>query len=125
MPWKWHCYSGIKVSGHGEHCLLELTATAAAPLFEHINAGNSLRGTLIEATRPSGRENGRIWIRICPPLPDPPALPLEPEIPKLLATLWGLSHHAIAQANAHENIDALAIAAQIDERRKHAAELET
>jgi hypothetical protein len=98
-PWRWKGYLSAIDCDTRRHVLLEVTALAAEPLVQYQDAKGTLRGALIEATRPGTRKNQRVWIRIKPAPEDAPALPPEPNLAKALAQIWSLPTTELSRAD--------------------------
>lgn len=92
FSFRWHCYLSIILTPGWEHVLLELTAAASDPLRNYVAIHSEIRGCDITATRPSGRQNGRVQLQARPAnlagirLPDPPNLQ------RILCHVWGVKY---------------------------------
>lgn len=68
--------------------IFEMTARAARSFEVYASKHGSLRGARLRASRPTGKDNGRIAIEVRPPLRDGPELPKPPDLPAVLTHLW-------------------------------------
>jgi hypothetical protein len=68
--------------------IIELTAGPADQLYDHLENKGSIRGLIIQLTRPSGRANGLIEITIRKPDIDPEELPKPPNVIQALKKIW-------------------------------------
>lgn len=90
ISWRWHGYVSAYLLKAKLHFLFEMTARCAEVLIQYRRANGTLRGCYFEATRPSGTQNGRVYLQTKPldlegvPVPDPP------DLPKLLSMIWNL-----------------------------------
>lgn len=88
--WRWHAYLTCLALDTNEHVILELTATAADPLFLYRETYKTLRGCMIQASRPSSTRNGRIELRTKPANQAQITLPREIDVPAALCHIWSI-----------------------------------
>jgi len=124
VPYRWHAYLTIFNPRTATHALLELTAQASQPAFDFFERHGTLRGAILETTRPSAKPNGRIIVRLRQATPDDPKPPKEPNIKKILAVIWNLPANAVNQSGtlegaAHIHVDR----DTVDAAQRHPAEL--
>jgi hypothetical protein len=75
-----------------EHILIEFTAAAAETLTNYDRQFSTIRGALIESTRPTNRLNGRVIVRAKPVDLTVTRIPDEPPVRKLLCQIWGIQY---------------------------------
>lgn len=90
IGWLWHGYVSAFQRELRLHYLFEMTARCVEPLTEYRQKNPSLRGCMFLAQRPSGKPNGRVYLKLKTldlaslTLPDPP------DLTKVLAMIWNL-----------------------------------
>jgi hypothetical protein len=77
--------------------ILELTAAGSDPVRNYYQLHHALRATLLIASRPSGRPNGRVVVTLTPPSSTNMAIPAEPDLQRILSHIWGLKATAPSQ----------------------------
>lgn len=114
-----HIYvSAIKTKTR-EHVIFECTATAAKPLEEYRKANKTLRGCVLNATRPKGGPNSKVVISTNTLNQQHTKLPEPPNVPAALATIWRLPRTAIQTLlETDESARILTIPAKLREMRQ-------
>jgi hypothetical protein len=107
IPWRWHGYITFLAQDDRQHCLFECTAQAAEELVIAQTTHGTLRWVKFEARRMSSKPNGRVLLRISPERNVAIPIPSEPNIPAVLAHLWGLPADAVEKGprRQHTNGD--------------------
>lgn len=90
IGWLWHGYVAIYKPSEKMHFLFEMTARCVEPLTEYHLANGSLRGCSIVAQRPSGKPNGRVYLKTKSIDLASLYLPDAPNLRQVLAMIWGL-----------------------------------
>lgn len=90
IKWLWHGYVSVYHAKLKHHFLFEMTARCSEPLKEYRKANPSLRGCCIVAQRPSGKPNGRVYLKTKALDLNGVYLPPPPQIEKVLAMIWNL-----------------------------------
>lgn len=90
IGWLWHGYVSAYTTQLKLHFLFEMTARCVEPLTEYREANPTLRGCSIIAQRPSGKPNGRVYLRTKTIDIATLYLPSAPDLTKVLAMIWNL-----------------------------------
>ena len=90
IRWLWHGYVSIYTIALKMHFLFEMTARCVEPLTDYREANPSLRGCSILAQRPSGKPNGRVYLKTKSIDLGANYLPPAPDLTKVLAMIWNL-----------------------------------
>ncbi len=90
IGWLWHGYVAIYNTQQKAHFLFEMTARCVEPLTEYRAANGTLRGCSILAQRPSGKPNGRVYLKTKSVDLAGNYLPDAPDLTQVLAMIWGL-----------------------------------
>ena len=91
FAWRWHGYVTGLLQGTLDHVMFEFTAQAADNLTRYKEDHGTLRSCLMTAFRINKRSNARVILHC--QQSDMPSLklPKEPDIPKCLCHIWGMS----------------------------------
>lgn len=90
--WRWHGYvSAVNVNTH-EHFIFEMTAQAADTFRNYAQAHATLRGCMFQATRPSGRPNGRVVIACKPTDEQRYRIPQPLNVRRILCHIWNVQY---------------------------------
>lgn len=95
FPFRWHAWLSAVTENAHEHVLFEMTPQACEHFVLYRQAHNTLRGCLFNAWRPSGRPNGRVFIKVRPANLTDINLPDAPDLLKLLSMIWNVPFPAI------------------------------
>jgi hypothetical protein len=87
---RWHMYLSCFDHKTQLHFLLELTASASAPITEYGRVHGTTRGCGIKCYRIPDVPNGRIHIQTTPTDPTRYPIPQQPDLAKLLSRLWNI-----------------------------------
>jgi len=90
MPYRTHVYVSAFDTKTREHFVFECTAHAAKPLEDYRLANGTLRGCIINATRPKGLKNSKVVIETNTANLARVQLPLPPDLVLALSTIWRL-----------------------------------
>lgn len=90
IAWHWHGYVSVYQTQLKLHFMLEMTARCVEPLTDYRKANPSLRGCSIIAQRPSGKPNGRVYLKTKAVDVATIQLPAPPDLRKVLAMIWNL-----------------------------------
>lgn len=97
FSWRWHGYLAAILSDTLEHFLFEFTATAATTFQTYHRLHMTMRACHFKATRPSGRNNGRVVI-FCKPGDEQRArLPDPPDLKKILCHIWNVQNTTVSE----------------------------
>ena len=108
IGWLWHGYVSAFEPKLKLHYLFEMTARCVEPLTEYRLKNPTLRGCSFMALRPSGKPNGRVYLKTKTIDLDSIALPHSADIPAVLAMIWNLPRPSItdaAQIKGHPAIE--------------------
>jgi len=119
IPWRWHAYISLILDDTSEHTLLELTASAVAPIVEYQDLHTTLTAARLKVTRPNGRPNGRVWVQIKPPNEPTIALPPPPNIPRTLCHIWNIPYDAVEPARRQHDADTITADADTIRNKQH------
>jgi len=95
--WRTHVYVSAFDMKKREHFLFECTTLAAKPLAEYREATGTLRGCILNASRPKGQKNAKVAIVTNTANLGRCQIPPPPDIPAALAVIWRLPRAAIAE----------------------------
>ena len=95
LPFRWHAYLSAVDTKSNLHFLFECTAQAAETFVQYREAYHTLRGCFFQAKRWKPRANSRVVIVTKPCKLDEVILPSPPDLVKVLAILWGISHNNV------------------------------
>jgi hypothetical protein len=109
LPWRWHAYLACLAGEQREKCILELTAQAADQLKPILASNGSLRCIEILADRPSKKPNGRVRIQARLNGIGGASIPAAPDVPILMAHIWGLDDRRLEPDPARKPFDATQI----------------
>lgn len=90
IRWLWHGYVSVYHRELKLHFLFEMTARCVEPLTDYRKANPSLRGCCFIAQRPSGKPNGRVYLKTKTVDLETIYLPPAPDLRKVLAMIWNL-----------------------------------
>lgn len=90
VPARWHAYVAVLQAGTMKHCILETTAGPSLSLVDYRNTYHTLRGCRIDASRQGSNANARIHFHCTPLDLSKINMPPEPDLHKVLATIWRL-----------------------------------
>ncbi len=108
IGWLWHGYVSAYQVSLKLHFLFEMTARCVEPLTEYRKLNDSLRGCAFMAQRPSGKPNGRVYLKTKTIDLATVSLPGIPNIRQVLAMIWNLPLPNITDApqiKGHPAID--------------------
>lgn len=98
VRWNWHGYVSAYDLNLKLHFLFEVTARCSEAFTDYRKANPTLRGCHFEATRPSGKSNGRVYLRTKTADLQKTAVPDAPNIPDVLAMIWNITPAEISEA---------------------------
>jgi len=98
IGWRWHGYISAFHTIAKEHFLFEMTARCVEPLTEYRLANPTLRGCSFLAQRPSGKVNGRVFLKTKTVDLESVTLPPSPDLTNVLAMIWNLPTSSITDA---------------------------
>lgn len=90
QPWRSHVYCSCFVSKTHEHVIFECTALAAKPLAEYRDATGTLRGCILDASRPKCAANAKVIITTNTLNLAHHPIPNAPDVAAALAVIWRL-----------------------------------
>jgi hypothetical protein len=88
---RWHGYVALWNPRTGNVSILELPIGPSQLVADRRRSDGPLRGQAIRTYRHPAKPNGRVWVEIAPPKAPLPAMPAAPDIPTILAHMWGAS----------------------------------
>jgi len=100
-PPRYHAYVGLLGKKSREHALFELTGHAAAPLYDWIEAGKSLRGAALNAYRTRGGSNAPVTVQLSQMPGLEVVLPEPPDIQAALELIWGEARSLATNGDSH------------------------
>ncbi len=109
IGWLWHGYVSAYTPSLKMHFLFEMTARCVEPLTEYRLKNPSLRGCSFIAHRPSGKPNGRVYLKTTTIDLDSYTLPRSPDIPAVLAMIWNLPRPSITEAQPIKDLPAIKV----------------
>lgn len=90
IPSRWHGYLSCLNAETRQHFLFEVTAHASIAFLSYRDTYASLRGCMFQARRATYSANSRVTITTKPADLEKWVLPTEPDILRILATIWSL-----------------------------------
>ncbi len=109
IGWLWHGYVSAYHVQLKLHFLFEMTARCVEPLTEYRSLNESLRGCAFLAERPSGRPNGRVYLKTKTIDLATVTLPPAADIPAVLAMIWNLPLPNISETDRMKNLPAIKV----------------
>lgn len=109
IAWLWHGYVSAFQPQLRLHYLFEMTARCVEPLTEYRQKNPSLRGCSFLAQRPSGKPNGRVYLKTKTLDLGSITLPDAPDLTKVLAMIWNLPTPSITPAGRMKDLPAIAV----------------
>lgn len=94
-PWRTHVYVAAFDAKKREHFIFECTSNAAKVLAEYRDAATTLRGCILNASRPKGGANSKVSIMTHAADLSKTFLPDAPDLPLALSVIWRLPRKAI------------------------------
>ena len=107
IGWLWHGYVSAFQPQLRLHYLFEMTARCTEPLTEYRTKNPSLRGGSFLAQRPSGKPNGRVYLKLKQLDLATLTLPPPPDLAKVLAMIWNLPQTSLEVAGRIKGVPAV------------------
>ena len=109
IRWLWHGYVSAFQPSLRLHFLFEMTARCVEPLTEYRAKNPTLRGCTFEAQRPSGKPNGRVYLKTKSIDLSTIHLPPSPDLVRVLAMIWNLPQPSITPDDPIKNLPAIKV----------------
>lgn len=97
IPKRWHGYVAAVNLDTRTHFIFEFTAHASLAFIGYRDQYETLRGCMFQARRATTSANSRLMIVTRPADLQKIALPAEPDVIRILATIWSLPQSALSQ----------------------------
>ena len=109
IGWRWHGYVSAWHPTLKLHYLFEMTARCVEPLTEFRKVHPSLRGCQFLAQRPSGKPNGRVYLKTKSIDLTTITIPAPPDLTQLLAMIWNVPLPNISVADRTKDLECLRV----------------
>lgn len=107
VGWRWHGYVSAYEPNLKLHFLFEVTARCSEAFKAYRKANGTIRGCIFEATRPSGKPNGRVYLKTKTADLQKTPIPDAPQIPQVLAMIWNIPLTSITDAPPIKDLPAV------------------